>query len=84
MELVEGRSLTELLAGGALPTEQALRYGATIADALDHAHSRGIVHRDLKNANVVISPRGPGPSVSGQRIPTIPRRSSESSDLAPV
>ena len=58
MELVEGRSLAELLAGGALPTEQALRYGAAIADALDHAHERGIVHRDLKSANVVITPEG--------------------------
>ena len=58
MELVEGRSLAELLAGGALPTEQALRYGAAIAGALDHAHARGIVHRDLKSANVVITPEG--------------------------
>jgi serine/threonine-protein kinase len=58
MELVEGQSLSTILAGGALPAEQALRYGIQVADALDHAHGRGVVHRDLKSANVVITPEG--------------------------
>jgi TolB-like protein/Tfp pilus assembly protein PilF/predicted Ser/Thr protein kinase len=58
MELVEGQSLTEKLGGGALPPEQVLRYGEQVAEALDHAHSRGVVHRDLKCANVVITPEG--------------------------
>ena len=48
MELIEGESLADRLAKGALPPEQVLRYGAQIADALDHAHKQGIVHRDLK------------------------------------
>ncbi len=58
MELVEGQSLSARLAGGALPTEQVLRYGLQLAEALGHAHERGMVHRDLKSANIVITPEG--------------------------
>ncbi len=58
MELVEGHSLSERLGGGALPTDEVLRYGLQVADALAHAHERGVVHRDLKCANVVITPEG--------------------------
>ena len=58
MELVAGLSLSEKLSGGALSPEQVLRYGIQVADALDHAHGRGVVHRDLKSANVVITPDG--------------------------
>jgi TolB-like protein len=58
MELVEGQSLSARLAGGALPAEQVVRYGLHVADALSHAHERGVIHRDLKSANVVITPEG--------------------------
>src|SRR3972149_4806516 len=58
MELVEGRPLSELVSGQALPTERVGRYGQQIADALAHAHERGVVHRDLKSANVVITAEG--------------------------
>ncbi len=58
MELVEGDSLASLLARGALPLEQILLYGSQVADALAHAHQRGVVHRDLKSANIVITPEG--------------------------
>ena len=43
---------------GALPTEQVLRYGIEIADALDKAHRQGIVHRDLKPGNVMLTKSG--------------------------
>ena len=58
MELVEGEPLSERLARGALPPEELLRLGGQIADALAHAHAHGVVHRDLKSANVVVTPEG--------------------------
>jgi TolB-like protein/Tfp pilus assembly protein PilF len=58
MELVEGQPLSTRLTQGPLKSEQALRYGAQIADALSHAHERQIIHRDLKSGNVVITPEG--------------------------
>jgi len=57
MELVEGQPLSALLVGGKLAAEQVLRYGLQLAEALEHAHDRGVVHRDLKSANVVITPK---------------------------
>ncbi len=58
MELVEGRPLDTILADGPLSVEQAVRLGTQVADALAHAHERGVVHRDLKSANVVMTPEG--------------------------
>ena len=58
MELVEGRALDTVLSEGPLPVEQAVRYGVQIAEALAHAHERGVVHRDLKSANVVVTAEG--------------------------
>jgi serine/threonine protein kinase len=55
MEYVEGRTLNELAAEG-LPLETVLRFGTQIAEALAHAHERGVVHRDLKSANVIVTP----------------------------
>jgi TolB-like protein/Tfp pilus assembly protein PilF len=56
MELVEGQPLSSRLADGPLPIDQVLRYGHQMADALAHAHNRGVVHRDFKSANVIITP----------------------------
>ncbi|MGH9863436.1 MAG: protein kinase domain-containing protein [Candidatus Acidiferrales bacterium] len=56
MELVEGQPLNTRLAEGALPAEQVLRFGMQLAEAVTHAHDRGVVHRDLKSANVIITP----------------------------
>src|SRR5579864_6026686 len=58
MELVEGQSLHEVCAGGALPSESVLRFGIQIASALARAHDRGVVHRDLKSANIVLTSEG--------------------------
>src|SRR5262249_53922511 len=58
MEFLEGETLSDRLAKGALPLEQTLRYGVEIADALDKAHRQGIVHRDLKPGNVMITKSG--------------------------
>ena len=58
MEHLEGETLAERLDKGALPREEALRYGVQIAEGLDRAHRAGIVHRDLKPANVMVTKPG--------------------------
>jgi len=58
MELVEGKSLRAMTGETGLPPESVLRYGVQIASALARAHDRGIVHRDLKAANIVITAEG--------------------------
>lgn len=58
MELVDGQTLAAVVAAGPLQTERACRIGKEIAQALDHAHAHGIVHRDLKCANVMLTREG--------------------------
>jgi hypothetical protein len=53
-ELVHGRSLAELAHGGALSDRDVARIGATLCDALQHAHLRGVIHRDVKPQNVMV------------------------------
>ncbi len=57
MELLEGRTLAERIAGKPVPAEQLLEWALQIADALEAAHAAGIVHRDLKPANLFITQR---------------------------
>src|SRR5215469_2187409 len=58
MECIEGESLAQRIARGALPVEQVLKIGAEIADALDKAHRSGVVHRDLKPGNIMLTKTG--------------------------
>jgi hypothetical protein len=53
-ELVEGRTLAELEAAGELSDRDVLRVGLALADALAHAHERGVIHRDVKPQNVIV------------------------------
>ena len=55
MEFVEGRPLSEAIPRTGFPLETVIRYGTQIADALAHAHARGVVHRDLKSQNVMVT-----------------------------
>ena len=54
MEIVEGRSLADLLVKGALPLDSLLKVAIAVADAIAAAHQKGITHRDLKPANVML------------------------------
>jgi len=59
MELLEGQTLAQMMTGRPpFEPENLLALGIQIADALESAHARGIVHRDVKPANVFVSPRG--------------------------
>jgi len=58
MECVEGETLAKRLEKGPMPLEQVLKFGGQIADALDKAHRSGVVHRDLKPGNIMLTPSG--------------------------
>jgi serine/threonine protein kinase len=58
MELLEGETLARRLKKGPLPPERAIDYATQIADALDTAHRRGVIHRDLKPGNIMLVKTG--------------------------
>jgi tetratricopeptide (TPR) repeat protein/predicted Ser/Thr protein kinase len=58
MEFVEGELLSKRVAQGPLPIREVVDVGLQVADALDEAHSRGIIHRDIKSANLIRTDRG--------------------------
>ncbi len=58
MEFVEGRSLEDKLARGALPVDEAVSIMRQLTDAISHLHAKGIRHRDIKPANVVVRDDG--------------------------
>jgi eukaryotic-like serine/threonine-protein kinase len=58
MEYVNGRPLGELVLAGGMAADDVIRYGIQIAQALEHAHEHGIVHRDLKGHNIIVTAAG--------------------------
>jgi serine/threonine protein kinase len=75
MECVEGETLAKRLEKGALPLEQVLKYGMQITDALDKAHRSGVIHRDLKPGNIMLTPTGAKLLDFGLAKPTTPMAS---------
>ena len=59
MEYLEGETLADRLRKGPLTPEQLLKYGIEICEGLEQAHRTGVVHRDLKPGNVMLTKRGP-------------------------
>ena len=84
MEYLEGETLADRLRKGPLPLEQAFAIAIAIADALDNAHRLGVVHRDLKPGNIMLTASGPklldfglakvaaGPAVQTQGLSQLP------------
>jgi Tol biopolymer transport system component len=58
LELLEGETLKERIGGHAIPTDALIELATQVADALDAAHEKGILHRDLKPGNVFVTTRG--------------------------
>ena len=58
MEYLDGQTLADRLLKGALPLDQVLKVGIEICDALESAHRSGVVHRDLKPGNIMLTPAG--------------------------
>jgi serine/threonine-protein kinase len=58
MEYVEGESLERMLKNGNLPLDMAVDYAGQVLDALAYAHNKGVIHRDVKPANIIITPSG--------------------------
>ena len=58
MEYIAGQPLSALIPSAGFDPADVVRYGRQIADALAHAHEHGVIHRDLKSANVVVTPQG--------------------------
>jgi serine/threonine protein kinase len=72
MECVEGETLAKRLEKGPLPLDQVLKFGTQIADALDKAHRNGVVHRDLKPGNIMLTPTGAKLLDFGLAKPAVP------------
>jgi len=58
MELIEGRDLADRISAGPLPLDHSLRIADQVANALEVAHENGVIHRDMKPANVLVTPDG--------------------------
>ncbi len=58
MEFIEGETLAQRLERRPLPVDELIERGRVLADALAHAHGRGVVHRDVKPSNILITPEG--------------------------
>jgi hypothetical protein len=58
LEFIEGKTLDERLSHGPLPIDEAIEIAIHVADALESAHEKGVIHRDLKPGNIMVTPEG--------------------------
>lgn len=58
MELVDGRPLSDLIPSDGFPSDSVVAYGLQVAEALAHAHARGVIHRDVKPSNILVTSQG--------------------------
>ncbi|MGB6648342.1 MAG: serine/threonine-protein kinase, partial [Bacteroidota bacterium] len=58
MEYIDGKTLSDVLGSGQLPIDKAIKYAVQAAEGLEAAHEKGVVHRDIKSANIMVTEKG--------------------------